>query len=271
MKAEPIVSRNLSFKTLPLGQSSPYILLEVHLQSPDLLTFITPGQFFMLYPSDNESGNTAFKEFFLPRPFTVFDVRGSSILFLVKVRGRFTQALKEGKVCRLNLVGPLGNGWKYSPFKSNLLVGAGSGVASLLMLASSMHKKPHLLASFTRKSELSLLEPFRDFVSSMDVAVWEDGRDIFDLLSSREEHFYGRFDTIFVCVPSAVVSRVIDFFRNVGYPLNMIQFSLEAMMGCGFGGCGSCMITVVRNGERRRVKVCKDGPVFTADEIGRTL
>jgi dihydroorotate dehydrogenase electron transfer subunit len=40
--------------------------------------------------------------------------------------------------------------------------------------------------------------------------------------------------------------------------------SLEALMGCGFGICGSCVIPTRKNEYK---KVCMDGPIFNMEEI----
>ena len=41
------------------------------------------------------------------------------------------------------------------------------------------------------------------------------------------------------------------------------EVSLEPMMGCGLGGCYSCVVPVRRPGEAPRfVRSCLDGPVF---------
>ena len=41
------------------------------------------------------------------------------------------------------------------------------------------------------------------------------------------------------------------------------EVSLERRMGCGLGACLSCSIDTVSG----RRKVCKDGPVFPAEEV----
>ena len=41
------------------------------------------------------------------------------------------------------------------------------------------------------------------------------------------------------------------------------QLSLEARMGCGFGACMGCTCETTHGSKR----VCKDGPVFTKEEI----
>ena len=45
------------------------------------------------------------------------------------------------------------------------------------------------------------------------------------------------------------------------------EVSLEQRMGCGVGACVVCACTVIRDGEEKVLRVCKDGPVFLADEI----
>jgi dihydroorotate dehydrogenase electron transfer subunit len=45
------------------------------------------------------------------------------------------------------------------------------------------------------------------------------------------------------------------------------EISLEARMGCGFGVCLSCVVTV-RNGETiENQQVCTEGPVFNLKDI----
>ena len=45
-------------------------------------------------------------------------------------------------------------------------------------------------------------------------------------------------------------------------------FSLEERMGCGFGACAGCPVTLRgEDGGVRRQKVCQDGPVFPGEEV----
>ena len=46
---------------------------------------------------------------------------------------------------------------------------------------------------------------------------------------------------------------------EMGYPENDIFLSMEKNMSCGLGKCGHCMMG--------KYFVCKEGPVFTYDEI----
>jgi dihydroorotate dehydrogenase electron transfer subunit len=47
-----------------------------------------------------------------------------------------------------------------------------------------------------------------------------------------------------------------------------IEVSLEQVMGCGLGGCYSCVIPVQRDGgSARLVRSCLDGPVFDGGTV----
>jgi dihydroorotate dehydrogenase electron transfer subunit len=43
--------------------------------------------------------------------------------------------------------------------------------------------------------------------------------------------------------------------------------SLEQVMGCGLGGCYSCVVPVRANGSAHFVRSCIEGPVFDSGEI----
>ena len=45
------------------------------------------------------------------------------------------------------------------------------------------------------------------------------------------------------------------------------QVSLEQHMGCGIGACLTCACKIRRRGETEFLRVCKDGPVFDAEEV----
>ena len=46
-----------------------------------------------------------------------------------------------------------------------------------------------------------------------------------------------------------------------------LQVSMEAHMGCGVGACRACGIVTWKDSSRLTGRVCKEGPVFDADEI----
>ncbi|MCM1299366.1 MAG: dihydroorotate dehydrogenase electron transfer subunit, partial [[Eubacterium] siraeum] len=45
------------------------------------------------------------------------------------------------------------------------------------------------------------------------------------------------------------------------------EVSLEQRMACGVGACVGCACNINRNGKNSVLRVCKDGPVFNAEEV----
>ena len=68
------------------------------------------------------------------------------------------------------------------------------------------------------------------------------------------------YDGIAVCGPPVMMQRVAALAASYDVPC---EVSLERHMACGLGACLSCAVDT-KYGRR---KVCKDGPVFSADEV----
>ena len=64
--------------------------------------------------------------------------------------------------------------------------------------------------------------------------------------------------------PLIAASGTFGFGREYGKPC---QVSLEERMGCGVGACLVCAVKVRKNGEEVMQHVCKNGPVFNAEEV----
>jgi dihydroorotate dehydrogenase electron transfer subunit len=73
---------------------------------------------------------------------------------------------------------------------------------------------------------------------------------ISDLLSKE------RFNMIYVCGPEVMTKKIFEMIEAHKLPL---EASLERLMRCGIGLCGSCVIG--------KYRVCRDGPVFTAAQL----
>ncbi|MDO5101233.1 MAG: dihydroorotate dehydrogenase electron transfer subunit, partial [Eubacteriales bacterium] len=70
----------------------------------------------------------------------------------------------------------------------------------------------------------------------------------------------GGYDCVYVCGPVPMMKAV----SSVVLEQKMLcQVSLEKYMACGLGACLSCSC----QGIGKRIKVCKDGPVFWAQEV----
>jgi len=72
---------------------------------------------------------------------------------------------------------------------------------------------------------------------------------------------------IYACGPAPMLRGVKDYAASAGI---RAQLSLEGRMACGIGACLSCVCKTKEANPHTNVhnaRVCKDGPVFYADEV----
>ena len=70
--------------------------------------------------------------------------------------------------------------------------------------------------------------------------------------------------TLYACGPTPMMRAVARIGARVGKP---VFVSLEPVMGCGMGGCYSCVVRVRRDGGSHFVRSCLEGPVFDAATV----
>ncbi len=219
----------------------------------DLLAKAKPGQFLMLWiPGIDEI------------PISVLQAAEGQVQFAVKVVGdatRHLHTLKAGD--RLGVRGPFGNSFTESRGRV-LLVGGGTGTAPLLFLAKRLAAKADRLSFVVgakTKAELLFLEQL-DAVCTDEgaVATTEDGSFGLQCLATEPlERLVdrGKFNMIYTCGPERMTRKVFDLAEKAKVAM---EASLERLMRCGIGLCGSCMIG--------KYRVCRDGPVFTMAQLG---
>lgn len=66
---------------------------------------------------------------------------------------------------------------------------------------------------------------------------------------------------LFACGPKAMLNSI----KNIKTEKKFV--SLEAYMGCGFGVCLSCVVSVKNNNNFEYKRVCVDGPIFEFKNI----
>ena len=206
-----------------------------------------PGQFYMLRAWGFDP--------LLSRPMSVFDRTDGVISFFYQVRGRGTTRLSQlAPGDEITLLGPLGNGWERQG-KRIALVGGGCGIAPLYYTAKvfgnvdvylGFRDRPLWVAPFKAVSA-------RVVVSSETGEVGERG-----LITDAFQP--DGYDACYACGPPAMLSVLARKCEQVGVPL---WVSLEERMACGIGACLGCAVRAT-DGIRR---VCKDGPVFRAEEV----
>ncbi len=64
---------------------------------------------------------------------------------------------------------------------------------------------------------------------------------------------------VIVCGPPIMIKNTFPMLKKLGFEDQNIYTTLENRMKCGFGKCGRCNVG--------KTFVCKDGPVFTAEQL----
>ena len=210
-----------------------------------------PGQFYMIWiPRVDE----------FPMSISyVGDLKG----FTVKKIGEGTAKMHElKKGDKLWIRGPYGKGFKIMSKGKALVVGGGTGIATLAPLAEMLNSKDIIIAA---KSEDEII--FKDRFEGDVFFSTDDGTLGFKGLATELAEKMienGNYEIIYTCGPELMIRKMVDIAKDRKMK---IQASLERYMKCGIGICDSCTI----NGYR----VCIDGPVFTEkilfsmDELGR--
>jgi dihydroorotate dehydrogenase electron transfer subunit len=221
-----------------------------------------PGNFFML---SVDSGLDPL----LKRPFSVHRWLGGDFQLLYRIVGQGTAVLSKKKPDnRLDVIGPLGNGFSIKKSAAtSILVAGGLGIAPIFALAESMYKKSPLLFYGARtKKEVLCLDELQSLginptVSTDDGTHGKKGNIITTLKNYLSRSSSPVTQTIlYACGPEPMLRSLSLFAQKnklKGYA------ALEQNMACGIGTCLGCVVQTVHGYKR----VCKEGPVFPIEEI----
>jgi len=232
----------------------------IHLSCPEIAREARPGQFVMVRCAG---------ELTLPRPFSIHQASGDSLalFFAVWEDGRGTNWLRQRKAGeRVEIFGPLGNGFCLQPTSKNLLlVAGGTGVAPLCFLGKEALGKGCSVIMLLGAATAGQLYPERLLPSGLKlVTATVDGTaGRRGMVTELVGGFAAQADQIFACGPMPMYRDMAAQRRRLGLADKSVQISLEMRMGCGLGVCYGCTIKT-KSGLKQ---VCKDGPVFQLDDI----
>jgi dihydroorotate dehydrogenase electron transfer subunit len=225
-----------------------------------------PGQFVMLSPGAR--GAAVRDDPLLPRPMAVYRQRdGSQIEVLYKVHGRGTALLAEALPGqRVRVVGPLGRAFPLPEAGERaLLVGGGTGVASLYELAArAVASGPvSVLLGARSADDLMGADDFAGLGVDLCLATEDGSRGTRGLVTDllREALKQDGPARVYACGPTPMMRAAAELAAGVGVPALV---SLENPMACGFGVCLGCAAPLTGGGFGL---VCRDGPVFEADQV----
>ncbi|MGQ0733708.1 MAG: dihydroorotate dehydrogenase electron transfer subunit [Acidobacteriota bacterium] len=242
------------------------------LDAPVIGEHTRPGQFVMIKAA------TACDSL-LRRPFSVFEVlRDESgvtgITILNKRAGPNTRALYALEPgARVACLGPLGKPFSTEPSTEAWMVAGGVGLAPFATLADALAaaRIPSTLFYGARtEHELFHLEAFERLGVSLVLSTEDGSRGVHGRVTAPLEQELVRLapdrrPMIYACGPEAMLASVTRLAAQYG---QRSQVSVERVMGCGLGGCYSCVITVRGlDAQAHFVRSCLAGPVFDGADI----
>jgi dihydroorotate dehydrogenase electron transfer subunit len=249
-----------------VNQRYKYIRLEA---DAPIARITKAGQFYQL-----KCPTTLEHEPFLLRPMSVYGAGPESnrIEFLYNVTGVGTRAmatLLEGAY--MDIVGPLGNTFTFSAnYRRILVVARGVGLATMAPLIRQAHGAGvDITAVMSARSPADLME--KEFLRGASANV----RSVFDANGTssveamevllRELIEAQRPDAVYTCGSH----RLLMLLQRVlaDYPQITAEVAMEQRMACGMGVCLSCVRLFDCDGDRKFLRVCREGPVFPIREV----
>jgi dihydroorotate dehydrogenase electron transfer subunit len=251
---------------------APGVVL-VSLDAPKLASATRPGQYVMAIPPSAQTAATA---------LAVYEAEGKRASLLFFVTGKRTRELGELRSGdRLDVVGPLGNGFDCSTGARDVaIVAGGVGIASVLLCAHALVRAGAAVRLFygARTAELLVdAQRFADAGCELVVTTDDGTRGARGFITDAFERAR-KPDAIYACGPTPMLRAVARIAGESGV---RAQLALEETFGCGIGGCWGCVVPIVRASTQAPsfpppsaggsdvvyARICREGPVFWAHEL----
>jgi dihydroorotate dehydrogenase electron transfer subunit len=244
----------------------------VALDAPEVARAARPGQFVMLKPA-------AGLEPLLRRPFSIFEIlrddagRPTGLTVLSKKVGISTAQLYDVQPgARVACLGPLGRPFSLvSPPTEAWMVAGGVGLAPFATLAEALAPRgvrSTLFYGGRGADDLFYLDLFESLGVSLVLATEDGTRGERGRVTAPLERALASAAgpaAIFACGPEPMLAAVARLAAAHRVPC---EVSVERVMGCGMGGCYSCVVPVRgADGRPHFVRSCTNGPVFDAATI----
>lgn len=207
----------------------------------------------------------------LRRPISVarteWDEPEDTVALIFEVRGEGTKWLSQRSIGdKLDVLGPLGNSFDVSKPGRYLLVGGGIGVPPLLEFGELLQWPRTAVLGFRSKDKafLSITSRFQEHCEQTFICTDDGSLGWHGFVDSQVREILEKdkgFTAVLACGPRPMLKSVAKAAAEFGVSC---QVSMEERMGCGVGACLVCAIPM-KDGAMKHV--CKNGPVFNAEEV----
>lgn len=231
------------------------------IECPEVAAIAQPGQFVHIRVDG----------FTLRRPISIcgIDRDKGTLRIVFEIRGEGTaelSKLNEGSL--IDMLAPLGHGFTVNPeFKKVVLIGGGIGTPPMLPLAEIYGEKATVITGFRSADAVILQEDFKKTGAETILCTDDGSLGVHDFVTEPFEALVnmGDVDAVYACGPILMLKNISVLCNE--RCVDFCEISLEERMACGIGACLGCACRTKRNDEEYFAHVCKDGPVFNAEEV----
>lgn len=231
---------------------------EIH--CPEVAAIAQPGQFVHIRVDG----------FTLRRPVSIceIDKNNGTLRIVFEIRGEGTAViakLNEGDL--IDMLAPLGHGFTVNnDFKKVVLIGGGIGTPPMLPLAQIYKEKATVITGFRNAQAVILQEDFKKTEAETILCTDDGSAGIHGFVTQPFEELAkgGEIDAVYACGPMPMLKGIAKICADNGI---FCEISLEERMACGIGACLGCACRTKKNDEEYFAHVCKEGPVFNAQEV----
>lgn len=235
-----------------------YGIYSMWIKTEQIADVAKAGQFISLYCKDGSR--------LLPRPISIceIDKADNALRIVYRVAGKGTEELSQlSKGNNIVILGPLGNGFPLKKKKA-LIIAGGIGIPPMLQLAKELDCEKQIV--FGYRDVPFMHEDFQGlgklYIATEDGSYGTEG----NVLDAIKENGLNA-DIIYACGPTPMLRAVKEFAAQTK---TECWVSLEERMACGIGACLACVCKSKSKDSHTNVRnkrICKEGPVFRAEEV----
>jgi len=234
-------------------------IYSLEIECPEAAEIASAGQF----------AHIRVEGFTLRRPVSICGINKNkgTLRIVFEIRGEGTEKLSElRKGDLIDMLAPLGHGFTLdSDFRKVILVGGGIGTPPMLPLAEYYGEKATAITGFRSADAVILKNDFLRTGAESIICTDDGSCGIHGFVTQPLEKLLSEnnIDMVYACGPMPMLKNIAEICKGKC----RCEVSLEERMGCGIGACLVCACRTKKNDEEYFAHVCKEGPVFNAEEV----